>query len=77
MGKVLKAAKAKQIMREALAARGLPDYRLTARTVYFTDLARGSGLFVKIHGWQPNPWWDELRAIAVEAGFRIETDGGF
>jgi hypothetical protein len=67
----------KQIIKMELDKRGLPYTKLTARKVDFTDLARASCIFVKIHGWQPNPAWDELKAIAVANGFRIETAGGF
>ena len=51
----------------------MPFTKLTARTVNFTDLARASCIFVKIHGWQPNPVWVELKRIAVAHGFHIET----
>ena len=63
---------AKKIIASELEKRGLPFTKLTAKTVDFTDLARANCIFVKIHGWQPNPAWDELRAIAVQNGFRIQ-----
>lgn len=65
-------AAAKKVIAAALAERDLPFTKLTARTVDFTDLARARCVFVKIHGWQPNPAWTELRQIAVDNGFRIE-----
>src|SRR5208337_4459346 len=37
--------------------------------------ARGSSIFVTIHGWQPNPAWDELKKIAIANGFRVEAKG--
>jgi hypothetical protein len=67
---------AKKIMAAAMSERGLSFDKLTARTVGFSDLARGQAIFVKVHGWKPNPAWDELRAIAAENGFRIEAAGG-
>jgi len=64
---------AKQIVKMALESRGLPFTKLTARTVNFSDLARGRCLFVAIHGWQPNPAWDEIKQVASDAGFCIEA----
>lgn len=63
----------KQIIKAELERRGLPYTKLTSRTVDFTDLARASCVFVQIHGWKPSPAWDELKAIAVANGFRIEA----
>ena len=65
------ASKAKKIIREKLNQLGL-QYRLTAKTVSFSDLARGDCIFVKIHGWKPNPLWDELDKTAKQNGFCIE-----
>ena len=48
-------------------------FKLTARTVDFTDLARGGCIFVKVHGWKPNPLWFNLQNIAKENGFRVEA----
>lgn len=62
----------KKIIQVELDKRNLPYTKLTAKTIGFSDLARGSCVFVKIHGWQPNPAWDEIKAIAVANGFRIE-----
>ena len=64
---------AKNIIRKELFRLGLPAYKLSAKTVSFIDLARSSVIFVKIHGWQSGPEWNELKAIAIENGFRIET----
>ena len=69
--------KAKKIIAKALDGRGLKYTKLTAKMVSFQDLARGESIFVKIWGWQPNPAWDELKALARYNGFCIESDGGF
>ena len=69
------AFQAKKIVAEWLAGNNLPYHKLSARTVDFADLARGSKLFVKVHGWKPNSIWGELRAIASVNGFLVETDG--
>jgi len=67
------AQEAKKIVKEHLIAHNLPYTKLTAKTISFSDLARGSSVFVKIHGWQPNPCWDELDRLAKQNGFRVET----
>lgn len=64
---------AKWLIKAELERRKLPYTKLTARTIDFTDLARASCVFVKVHGWVPNPQWTELKAIAVANGFRIES----
>jgi len=51
----------------------LPFTKLSARTVGFSDLGRGSRIFVQIHGWQPNPVWAELEGFARRNGFSIEA----
>jgi hypothetical protein len=63
---------AKKVIAEKLNSLGLPAYKLTAKTISFMDLARGSKLFVKIHGWQPSPLWDELQKVAKDNGFLIQ-----
>jgi hypothetical protein len=65
---------AKRIIEVELKRQGLPFAKLTARTVGFSDLARGSTVFVKIHGWKPHVAWDTLKRLAHEHGFRIEAD---
>jgi hypothetical protein len=65
-------AQAKKIVADALKCRGVSYTKLTARTVSFMDLGRGSRLFVKIHGWQPSPVWGDVEIIARNAGFSIE-----
>ncbi len=64
---------AKKTIERELTARSVPFTKLTAQTAQFTDLARTSRIFVKIHGWQPNPVWGELKRIAVAHGSHIET----
>jgi len=63
---------AKKIIAEKLASLELPAYKLTAKTIDFTDLARASKLFIKIHGWKPSPLWDDLQKVAKENGFLIQ-----
>ena len=63
---------AKKIITKKLIDLNLPAYKLTAKTVDFSDLARGSKLFVKIHGWKPSPLWDDLQKTAKESGFLIQ-----
>lgn len=65
---------AKKIIKAELERRKIPYTKLTARTINFQDLARVNCIFVKIHGWQANPVYEELSKVAVENGFRIETD---
>lgn len=67
-------AGAKKIIKAALEERGLPFEKLTARTVDFTDLAGAKCVFVKIHGWNPDPRWEELKAVARMHGFRLQSD---
>lgn len=63
---------AKKIIKAELERRTLPFTKLTAKTIGFQDLARGECIFVKIHGWQPNGQWSELKATAKQNGFCIE-----
>jgi hypothetical protein len=63
---------AKAVVRNFLTANNLPFVKLSARTVGFTDLARGECLFVTVHGWKPNPLWNDLKALAKENGFCIQ-----
>ena len=66
---------AKKIVAEALARLGLPIHRLSAKTVGFTDLARGSKLFVTIHGWKPDPRAGDLERIGQQNGFIVSFSG--
>ena len=63
---------AKKIIAKKLSDLNLPTFKLTAKTIDFSDLARASKLFVKIHGWQPSPLWDNLQKVAKENGFLIQ-----
>lgn len=63
--------KAKKIITSKLQELGLPNYKLSAKTVDFTDLARASKIFIKIHDWNPSPLWEELQKVAKENGFLI------
>jgi hypothetical protein len=66
-------AQAKRIILAELQLRDLPFTKLTARTIGFSDLGRGSRIFVQIHGWQPNAVWAELDGFARRNGFSIEA----
>jgi hypothetical protein len=68
---------AKKIIKAELDQRGLPYAKVTGHTVGFSDLLRCDVIFVKIHGWQSSPVWNELKRIAVANDFRIESDGIF
>jgi hypothetical protein len=67
--------RAKVIVKQFLDDQQLPYTKLTARTIGFSDIARTNCLFVKIHGWQPNPLFDDIRQIAKDHSFRVEADG--
>lgn len=64
---------AKRLVKQALTDRRLPFTKLTARTVEFTDLAHCRRIFVHVHGWQSNPQWEEIKAVAREHGFNVEA----
>ena len=68
------AKQANSIIANKLVELGVSYTKLTARTISFSDLARTSCVFVKIHGWKPNPVIQELKELAVSHGFRVETD---
>lgn len=66
---------AKKLLSTELQRRNVPFEKMTAKTVSFSDLARGSGLFVRIHGVpaQSTPeLWQSLKVIAKENGFFVE-----
>jgi hypothetical protein len=67
------AAQAKAIVSAFLTEHNLPFAKLTAKRVSFVNLARDTCMFVKVHGWQPDPKWNDLRAIAKEHGFCVEA----
>lgn len=68
---------AKKIIKAELDQRGLAYTKITGRTIGFADLLRRDMIFVKIHGWKPNPAWNELQGLAIAHDFRIESDGIF
>jgi len=63
---------AKKIVKAWLEVNGF-SYKLSAKTIDFIDLARGSCIFVKIHGWKPSPLWDELKKHCRKSGFCLES----
>ena len=67
---------AKRHLKGLLDKHGVSYKKLTAKTVGFSDLARGEGVFVKIHGWKPNPLAADLKKEAKKAGYIIDF-GGF
>jgi hypothetical protein len=62
--------KAKKLLAAELTAKGLPFTKLTARHYASLDNA----LFVTIHGWEPNPAFDDLRRFAKQHGFIVQAD---
>lgn len=66
--------RAKQIIRGKLDELGVPFTKLTAKWVNFSDLARVRCMFVKIHGWKPNPAWRDIETFAADNGFRVDMD---
>ncbi len=64
---------AKKLIKQELEAKCLPFTKLTARTVGFSDLARAAVVFVTVHGWKPNPQWDNLKAVAKKHDFCLDT----
>lgn len=72
-GVIMDAVQAKKIIEAKLNALGLSYAKLTARKVGFQDLARGDCVFVKVHGWKPDPLWDVLVKLAKANGFRVEA----
>lgn len=65
--------RAKMLIKKELVKRGLAYERLSAQTVSFSDLARGGCVFVRVHGWTPDPSFEALEAVARQHGFRVEA----
>jgi hypothetical protein len=65
---------AKEIVRLWLRDNNFPALKLSAKTVDFSDLARGSRVFVTVHGWKSNKGWGKLRLTARANGFCVESD---
>lgn len=66
---------AKKLVKLWLSIAGLPDYKLSAKTTSFSDLARASMVFVTVHtGFLPenNPGWQNIKRLAKEHGFGVE-----
>lgn len=62
---------AKRLVTGWLREHGLSN-RVTAKTVDFSDLARCSRIFVKVHDWEPGPIAADLCHFAVKNGFLTE-----
>lgn len=63
---------AKKMLQNHLEAHNLSFNKLTARTIGFCDLSRDDKIFVKIHGWQPQPAAEEVKRFAHDCGFCVE-----
>jgi hypothetical protein len=67
---------AKRIIKNELTNWNVSHSRLSAQTVSFSDLARGSRIFVTIHGVvdnQPSDVWKYIENVARGNGFSIEV----
>ena len=62
---------AKKLLESFMNERGLPFTKLTGRTVSFQDLARGSGIFITVHGWIRSPEWSKVKEFAKDNGFFV------
>lgn len=74
-------SEAKRIIKAELVNRGLPFSKVSAKTVSFSDLARGESVFVSVKDWdyrrlesaeQSRTIWAELKALAHANGFCLE-----
>ena len=70
------ASACRQVIALALSAHDLRN-KLTARTVRFEDLARGSRVFVKIEGFLPPGIEDEMALVAKGYGFSLSVPQRF
>jgi radical SAM superfamily enzyme YgiQ (UPF0313 family) len=70
---------AKKQVRQWLKDHGLPEYKLSAKTVDFSDLARVRVIFVTVHDWQPHPGipFRDLEVWAKRQGFEAQTEGNY
>lgn len=64
---------AKKIVKNFLKSNKLPYTKLTGKLIRFSDFARSSCVFIRVHGWQPSPKWSELQALARSHDFRVEV----
>lgn len=71
-GKAMTIPQAKKIVGEFLDTNKLPYTKLGGRTISFVDLGRSSCIFIRVHGWQPGPKWNELQSLAKQNGFCVE-----
>jgi len=69
-------AEAKARVKVVLEALALPFEKLTAKTTSFSSLGYGSGLFVKIHGWKPNPALGVVEEALKGSGIIVQADTG-
>jgi len=65
----------KEIVTAGLVRLGLSPHRLSVKRVGFSDLARGSRLFVTIHDWKGDPRAQELKEIGRQNGFTVSFSG--
>jgi len=61
---------ARKLTKEWLDSKGF-DYKVSARTISFADIARDYAVFVTVHKWKSNKSWDELRKHARKHGFHV------
>lgn len=69
-------AEAKARVKALLEALGLPFEKLSAKSTSFSGFGYGTGLFVKIHGWKPNPALGAMEEAMKGSGIVIQTDHG-
>jgi len=74
MEKNISINQAKNLIKDELDRLNLSYIKLTARTIDFIDLARDKSLFIKVHGWKPNPLWSNLKQIAKDNNFFLESN---
>jgi len=65
---------AKKLLKDYLDTHHIPYTSLTAKTVNFTDLARGKGVFVTIKGFSPNPVAREIKDFARQNNFCVDFE---
>lgn len=68
----MSANEAKKIIKKYLDENGIAYTKLTAKTVGFSDLARGSCIFVYIYGWKPDPVANDIKRLAKDSGFCVD-----
>ncbi len=64
---------AKKLLREYLTEFEIPFTKLTAKTVGFSDLARGDCVFVQVHGFSKWAEWVNVKCFAGHNGFCVES----